>query len=145
MKRNIRLRKFEAVIGDVEVYIYTPFMCNLVLPCSVVYEEKLYSIIEGFKVAVPEVLLILKAQAAQQRWRSEKGVKDRVDIISILAFVDLKIDLLKQLLEKYDQERKLLKIIRQVVNESRIEYKFIGLTYEKHGVRLKERLEQAFE
>ncbi|MEM3731859.1 MAG: hypothetical protein QXE74_08860, partial [Candidatus Bathyarchaeia archaeon] len=120
-----------------------PFMCNLAVPCSVVFEEKLYSIIEGFKVAVPEVLLILKAQAAQHRWHSEKGVKDRVDIISILAFVDLKIDLLKQLIEKYDQGRGLLKIIRRVVTESRIEYKFLGLTYERDGVRLRERLEQA--
>jgi len=48
-----------------------------------VFGQKLYSAIEGFKVAIPEVLLLLKAQAAQDRWHAEKGLKDRVDMISL--------------------------------------------------------------
>ena len=60
LKRNVRLQKFEVLIGNVEVDVYTPFMCNLVIPCSGVLQEKLYSIIEGFNVATPEALLILR-------------------------------------------------------------------------------------
>ena len=137
LKRNVRLMKFEALIGDVEVDIYTPFMSNLAVPCSDVFNERLYSLIERFKVAIPEVLLLLKAQAAQQRWHAEKGMKDRVDIISLLKFADTKRDLLEQMLNKYDKQHTLRDIIRRAITESRIEYKFLGLTYEKDGVQLK--------
>ena len=137
LKRNVRLLKFEALIGDVEVDIYTPFMSNLVVPCLDVFNERLYSTIERFKVAIPEVLLLLKAQAAQQRWHAEKGMKDRVDIISLLKFADIKRDLLEEMLRKYDEKRTLRDVIKQAIAESRVEYKFLGLTYEKEGVKLK--------
>jgi hypothetical protein len=67
LKRNVRLMKFEALIDDVEVDIYTPFMSKLVVPCLDMFDKKLYSLIERFKVAIPEVLVLLKTQAAQQR------------------------------------------------------------------------------
>lgn len=137
LKRNVRLMKFEALIGDVEVDIYTPFMSNLAVPCSDVINQKLYSIIEHFKVAIPEILLLLKAQAAQQRWHAEKGVKDRIDIISLLKFADMKHDLLKKMLREYDKQHTLSNVIKRVISESRIEYRLLGLTYEKHGVELK--------
>jgi len=144
IKRNPRLKKFEALIEGVEVDIYTPFMCNLVVPCLDVIREGLVSNIEGFKVAAPEVLLILKAQAAGERWHSEKGIKDRADIISLLAFVDLKFGLLKKLLEKYDPRKSLRKIIERTLRESRTEYKTLGLSYEKNGVKLRELLKRKF-
>jgi hypothetical protein len=141
LKRNVRLRKFEALIGDVEVDIYTPFVSRLVVPCLDVFERGLYSVIEGFKVAVPEVLLLLKAQAAQDRWHAEKGLKDRVDIISLLKFADVKRDVLEQMLRKYDAQSTLRDVIKRAVSESRIEYRFLGLTYEKDGVQLKKSYE----
>lgn len=137
LKRNVRLMKFEALIGDVEIDIYTPFMSKLVIPCLDIFGKKLYSRIERFKVAIPEILLLLKAQAAQQRWHAEKGVKDRVDIISLLKFADIKLDTLKQVLEKYDSRGTLRSVIRRTVSESRVEYRFLGLAYEKDGVQLK--------
>lgn len=141
-KRNPRLKKFEVLIEGVEVDIYTPFMCNLVIPCLDVFREGMLSNIEGFKVAAPEVLLLLKAQAAGERWGSERGVKDRADIISLLAFVDLKHDLLKKLLKKYDPGKSLLKTIKRTLRESRTEYKALRLSYEKDGVKLRELLER---
>ena len=137
LKRNIRLMKFEALIGDVEVDIYTPFMSKLVVPCLDVFDKKLYSSIERFKVAIPEMLLLLKAQAAQQRWHAEKGVKDRADIISLLKFADTKKPTLKQMLKKYDKDGTLQCVIRRTISESRVEYRFLGLAYEKDGIQLK--------
>jgi hypothetical protein len=137
LKRNVRLMKFEALISDVEVDIYTPFMSKLVIPCSDVFDRKLYSMIEGFKVAVPEVLLLLKAQAAKDRWHAEKGLKDRVDIISLLKFADVKRDVLDQVLRKYDTQHNLRDVVKRAISESRIEYRFLGLAYEKDGVQLK--------
>jgi hypothetical protein len=141
LKRNVRLLKFEALISDVEVDIYTPFMSKLVVPCSDVFDRKMYSIIEGFKVAIPEVLLLLKAQAARDRWHAEKGLKDRLDIISLLKFADVKLDMLKQLLREYDTQHKLRGAIVRAISESRIEYRYLGLAYEKDGVQLKKSYE----
>ena len=141
LKRNVRLMKFEALIGDVEVDIYTPFMSKLTVPCSDIFDKKLYSSIERFKVTLPEVLLLLKAQAAQQRWHAEKGVKDRVDIISLLKFADIKRDMLNRMLKKYDKDDTLQGVIKRTISESRIEYRLLGLAYEKDGVQLKKSFE----
>jgi predicted nucleotidyltransferase len=97
LKRNVRLMKFEAIIDTVEVDIYTPFISKLTVPCLDILNNKLYSSIELFKVAQPEALILLKAQAAQQRWHSEKGVKDRIDIISLIKYADLKTDTIKRM------------------------------------------------
>jgi hypothetical protein len=111
-------------------------------PCSDVFQEKWISDIEGFKVAFPEVLLLLKAQAAKERWQAEKGVKDRVDIISLLAFVDLKFELIQRLLKKYDPKRLLLSVILRTLRESRVEYKVLGLSYERDGTKLRKHIEK---
>ena len=141
LKRNVRLMKFEALISDVEVDIYTPFVSRLVIPCLDVFDRKLYSVIEGFKVAIPEVLLLLKTQAAQDRWHAEKGLKDRVDIISLLKFADVKRDVLEQMLREYDTQHTLRDAVKRAISESRIEYRFLGLAYEKDGVQLKKSYE----
>jgi len=141
LKRNIRLMKFEAIIGDVEVDIYTPFISKLAVPCLDIFNKKLYSSIERFKVAPPETLLLLKAQAAQQRWHAEKGVKDRIDIISLLKYTDIKHSTLNQMLQNYDKQNTLRNTIKRTITESRAEYKYLGLTYEKDGVQLKKTLE----
>jgi hypothetical protein len=141
LKRNVRLMKFEALISDVEVDIYTPFVSRLLIPCLDVFDRKLYSVIEGFKVAIPEVLLLLKAQAAQDRWHAEKGLKDRVDIISLLKFADVKRDVLEQMLREYDAQHTLRDAVKRAISESRIEYRFLGLAYEKDGVQLKKSYE----
>jgi len=140
LKRNIRLKKYEAIIDTVEVDIYTPFLSKLVVPCQDILDNKLYSSIENLKATQPEALLLLKAQAAQQRWHAEKGVKDRADIISLLKFADIKHDTLKQMLEKYDGPGTLRNVIKRAISKSRVEYRFLGLAYEKNGVQLKKSL-----
>lgn len=141
IKRNPRLRKLEALIEGVEVDIYTPFMCNLAVPCGDVFREDMSSNIEGFMVAIPEVLLLLKAQAAKERWHAEKGMKDRVDIISLVAFADLKFKILGKLLKKYDTKRTLIGVIRKTLRESRSEYRLIDLSYERDGVKFRKKIE----
>jgi len=69
-------------------------------------------------------------------------MKDRADIISLLAFVDLKTGLLKKLLKKYDSRKSLWKTIKRTLRESRAEYKTLGLSYEKDGVKLRKLLEK---
>ena len=137
LKRNVRLMKFEAIIDTVEVDIYTPFISKLTVPCLDILNNKMYSSIELFKVAQPEALILLKTQAAQQRWHSEKGIKDRIDILSLIKYADLNKDTLTQMLKKYDKEHTLRDTIKRTISESRTEYKLLNLTYEKDGVQLK--------
>lgn len=106
IKRNPRLEKFGTKIDDVEVDIYTPFLCNLPVPPRDFFEKHWFSRVEGFRVAIPEVLLLLKGQASRERWSSEKGMKDRSDLISLLAFGDIKFDLLKKTLGRVRRERR---------------------------------------
>lgn len=80
---------------------------------------------------------MLKAQAAKERWHAEKGLKDRVNIISLLKFADVKLDLLEQMLSAYDKQHLLRDTMKQAISESRIEYKFLGLAYERDGFQLK--------
>lgn len=136
VRKNPRLRKFEAIITGVDVDIYTPFLSRLVIPCADVFRDRLFSVVEGFNVAIPEALLLLKAQVAGERWNSEKGLKDRVDIISLLAFVDVKAQAMKALAEKYDGEGKLLDVVKRVLKESRREYGYLNLTFERDRPRL---------
>lgn len=66
-----------------------------------------------------------------------KGLKDRVDIISLLKFADVKRNALEQKLRKYDTQHTLRDGIKRAVSENRIEYRFLGLACEKDGVQLK--------
>jgi len=136
---NPRLAKFEAKIEDVDVDIYTPFQSNLIIPCAEILDPRNYSVVEGFKVAKPETLIILKAQAAQDRWLSEKGFKDRADILSLLLG-EIDYNELNRLLDKYDSGHNISRTLERVVSRSRSEYRTIGAAYEKHGVALKRKL-----
>jgi len=64
-----------------------------------------------------------------------------VDIISLLKFADVKRDVLEQMLKDYDTQHTLRDAINRAVSESRIEYRLLGLTYEKDGVQLKKSYE----
>jgi hypothetical protein len=142
VNRNPRLRKYEAKLGDVEVDIYTPFQSNLIIPVTSLFEKGWYTNIEGHDVALPEVLLLLKSQAARERWNSEKGVKDRVDLLALLLYSDWKQELLKELAESFDPKRELLKVLGRTVKESRIEYRYLDLRYEREGRRLRDTIDK---
>lgn len=138
VNRNPRLRKYEARLGDVEVDIYTPFQSNLIIPVTSLFEKSWYTNIEGHDVALPEVLLLLKSQAAKERWNSEKGVKDRVDLLALLLYSDWKQRFLKELAGTFDPKRELVRVLARAVKESRVEYRYLDARYEREGRRLRE-------
>lgn len=142
VSRNPRLRKFEARFGDVEVDIYTPFQSNLIVPIGALFEKKWFTNIEGQDVAVPEILMLLKSQAAKERWSSEKGLKDRVDLLSLLLYSDWKPEFLRQVTETFDPTQELIKVLARTVKESRVEYRYLGVQYQREGRRLRRIIEQ---
>ncbi|MBI2580342.1 hypothetical protein HYV85_00875 [Candidatus Woesearchaeota archaeon] len=80
LRKNDALRKYEIKMDEIDVDIYVPYYSQLAIPVEKVGSLK----IEGFDVAKPEELLILKQGAELDREHSEKGEKDRIDIMSLL-------------------------------------------------------------
>lgn len=87
LKKNDRLKKYEISIDGIDVDIYVPFYSRLALPVE--EASKHATNVEGFDVVKPEVLLILKQGAEHVRKHSEKGLKDRIDIMDLLINCDI--------------------------------------------------------
>lgn len=102
LTKNDRLKKYEAKVGGVDIDIYLPHYSDLGLPVSEIQRHQ--QLINGFRVPKAEVLLLLKARAASQRRGSSKGVKDVIDIFSLLLYCHQDFDwsLYHQLIKDHD-------------------------------------------
>lgn len=97
LNKNDSLKKYEIKIDDVDIDIYLPYYSKLPLLDSI---NNHASVIEGFKVLKPEALLVLKQAAEISRKDSEKGLKDRIDIMDLLIQCDINFLTYKNVLEK---------------------------------------------
>lgn len=82
IKKNDNLKKYEIIIEEIDIDIYVPYYSELAVPVEDIINN--CAKIENFNVAKPEILLILKQSAELDRADSEKGLKDRIDILDIL-------------------------------------------------------------
>jgi hypothetical protein len=82
--KNERLRKYEIKTGEFDVDIYLDNYSDLGLNIAAIAANTVSR--EGFIVPGPEILLLLKLHAWQNRRGSAKGQKDELDIFS-LAFL----------------------------------------------------------
>lgn len=87
ISKNERLSKYEIKLENLDIDIYTPFWSNLGLDINLIMQNTIT--IEGFSLPRKEILLTLKLFAYRQRKNSLKGMKDKIDIISLLYFNDL--------------------------------------------------------
>ena len=110
--KNDRLKKYEIKIDDIDIDIYVPHYSKLSLPVEFI--QKNVTVVEGFKVIIPEVLLILKQGAELDRGHSIKGQKDRIDIMTLLFYSDIDFKKYKEILKIYhlDYLNELKRIIK---------------------------------
>ncbi|MCX6736735.1 MAG: hypothetical protein NTW73_01455 [Candidatus Parcubacteria bacterium] len=94
--KDEHLKKYEIEKDDIDVDIYTPYWSQLGLPIEKIISNT--TSLEGFKVPIKEVLLILKLFVYNQRKESLKGRKDSIDIISLLYFDNFNAEKFKSLL-----------------------------------------------
>ncbi len=99
LKKNVRLRKYELSLGGVEIDIYVPFFSVLGIPVEEVAAH--VTILEGFRVPRPEVLLILKQAVELGRAGTVKGFKDRLDILFLLIHAPIDWDGYRALVMKH--------------------------------------------
>ncbi len=111
LKKNDNLKKYEIIIDDTGIDIYVPFYSKLPLLESI---DDYTSKIESFKVVNQPALLILKQAAEFSRGETEKGLKDRIDIMDILLRCDVDFNEYGRLLGKQSLKnfrRRLIEII----------------------------------
>lgn len=82
--KNARLQKYEIKMDGFDVDIYAPFWSSIGLPLDYVLENTIS--LEGFNVPAKELLLALKIYTYSQRKGNLKGLKDKIDIVSLLYF-----------------------------------------------------------
>jgi len=97
LNKNDDLKKYEIEIEDIDIDIYLPFYSELPLIKNI---EKYAVKVEGFKVVKPEALLVLKQAAEIARGNTEKGMKDKIDIMDLLLKCQIDFPQYKKILEK---------------------------------------------
>jgi len=120
LTKNDNLKKYNAKINEIDIDIYVPYYSKLALPVENIMKET--SSIEGFAVPIPEILLILKQGAEIERRHSEKGEKDRIDILQLLLKTDFNCKKYNELLKENKLENFRKELIFIVKNFKKIEY-----------------------
>ena len=97
------------LIGGWATYLYTKSLKSKDIDIIVDFDnlneiEKNINLIEGFKIVKPEILIILKQAAELDRGYSEKGEKDRIDIMSLLSRCEINFKNYNQFIKKYNLE-----------------------------------------
>ncbi|MBW2975808.1 hypothetical protein KY347_00010 [Candidatus Woesearchaeota archaeon] len=136
LRKNDNLRKYEIKISEIDIDIYVPFYSKLVLPLEKIESQ----MIEGFKVIKPEELLILKQGAELGRKHSEKGEKDRIDIMSLLLSYEIDFKRYKKILKQNKLENLASELILLIKGFK--EHEYFGLLPSKFKKRKKEILEK---
>lgn len=111
LNKNDNLKKYEIKIDDIDIDIYLPFYSKLPMIKSL---EKYTAKVEGFKVVKPEALLVLKQAAEIARGNTEKGMKDRIDIMDLLVKCQMDFSEYKKILEMeklIDFRKRLIEVI----------------------------------
>ena len=119
LNKNDYLKKYEIKIEDVDIDIYLPFYSKLPLITKL---KNYVAEVEGFKVVRPEALLVLKQAAEISRSNTEKGLKDRIDIMDLLLKCDLDLDLYKKTLEKEKFPELRKRLIDIIIKFSELNY-----------------------
>jgi len=86
VRRNERLNKDSVLINGEDVDLYVEHQHNLGVPYDVVFAYA--QMTNGVRVASLEHLLILKLDAAKNRYASAKGDKDIRDVVKLIALLE---------------------------------------------------------
>lgn len=124
IKKNMNLRKYEAVIDEVSVDIYVPYFSKLIIPVEDLKDVTM--VVEGIKIVEPEALAVLKQQAEMKRKNSVKGQKDRTDILNILINTEFDFKAYLRLCRRYKLEGYLDRL-KEIINNAKREFDYLGI------------------
>lgn len=133
--KNERLKKYEIKTEGIDIDIYLPYFSRLGLSCQKI--KKFTILKEGFILPAPEVLLILKQEAFLERKDSLKGVKDKIDIFSLLLLENFDFTKYKKILKK-NNKKEFIAHLKSLLKET-FELKELNLSRHKIS-RLKNKI-----
>ena len=136
LRKNDDLRKYEIKADEVDVDIYVPFYSKLAIAPGKIEWQK----IEGFDVAKAEELLALKQGAEKDRRHSEKGEKDRIDIMSLLLNCEIDWKRYKRILDENGLQDFIPEVLALIRGFN--EYKYFGMLPSEFKRRKQELLEK---
>lgn len=123
MRKNNRLKKYEATRGEVQIDIYLPHYSQIGIPVEELLKQTIN--MEGFRVVEINYLIALKIFTFSRRGNSTKGRKDFMDTVSLLSFPSVDHEQIQHIVRNYDLEDALGNFIR-----------ILGSTFEMQELRL---------
>lgn len=114
LSKNADLRKYEIKFGKFDIDIYVPFFSKLIIPEDDLINEQ-STVVNGIKTVAAEALLVLKQSAEMQRRGTPKGMKDEVDMLTILLYAGIDWKKYAAILKEYGLENykgELLKVVK---------------------------------
>lgn len=111
--KNDRLKKYEIKKEEIDIDIYLAHFSELGFPLEEINNYLIER--EGFKIPKPEILMIFKIFAWQNRRGTPRGEKDKIDIISLLKNIkEFDFNFFLKILSDYkltDFQKKLIEIL----------------------------------
>lgn len=136
--KNERLRKYEIKKEEIDIDIYAEHYSKLAIPAEDINNYAIET--EGFKIVCPELLLLLKRFAYEDRKNSAKGEKDKIDIASLLFFADIDFNRYKKIIKKYEFENYYSDLI-SIIKSFR-DFNSIGLNAREFSIKKKKLIEK---
>lgn len=113
--KNDRLKKYEAVLDEVQIDIYLPHYSQIGIPAEVLIKQVYET--EGFTVLDINYLVSLKIYTLSKRGRTPKGRKDFIDLISLINTNLVDLTKVVEIIKKYNFQTSLNKFI-EFLNEN---------------------------
>ena len=130
LSKNERLRKYEIKLQDFDVDVYAPFYSKLALPAEEVI-SKYSAESEGFALAKPEALLVLKQGAYADRKNSAKGRKDAIDILSLCLNAGIDWKAYEQILEEHGKRAYAMELARLIGSFSKDDLHYLSVGFQE--------------
>lgn len=141
LEKNERLHKYEIKLEKFDVDIYVPFFSELTLPLNVIMKDYTTKV-QNIKTIKPEVLLILKQGAEIARRNSIKGIKDSIDILTLLIYAPVDLKNYIMLLKKYKLEDYKKELVAVIANFSDSDIKYLGMDFRGFKKWKKKKIEE---
>ncbi len=138
LKKNDALQKYEIQFEEIDVDIYVPYYSKLIVPIEEIIKHTTTR--ENITVVQPEILLILKQGAEADRGHSTKGLKDRIDIVTLLCYVDIDFAQYYALLKKNKLEH-FFSRLQNIISEF-TEIKYVDLNPRQWKLKKKELMQK---
>ncbi len=130
LEKNERLRKYEIKLDKFDIDIYLPFFSKLALPLDEIAKNQTTKI-QNIKTVKAEILLILKQGAEIDRRNSVKGIKDSIDIVTLLIHAPIDWTVYSKVLKENKMEnykKELLRVLTEFDDEN---IRYVGMDFQQ--------------